>query len=118
MPKSFIIFVATLSLICCIPVIRRTINYDEEKLTYCLKTWARMDYNETIEELRSYRDELRYYLYKKKIVEYKLDRYYESEMITCFDKYGQKAPNVSYGSDCYDKCHDETPGQNCNCPRL
>ena len=74
MPKSFIIFVAILSLICCIKIINPKMNYDERFLTWCLNKYAMMEYNETIEELRRYRDEFRMYLYKKKFAEYNLDK--------------------------------------------
>ena len=117
MSKSFILFLATLSLICCIPVIRKSLNFDEKQLAYCLKQNAHLDYNEQIEELRSYRDELRYYLYLKKFEEYKIDKRIESIMLWCFDTYGEKAPRYTLGMNCYDECHDKTPGQVCNCPR-
>ena len=117
MSKSLILFLATLSLIYCVPRIRTTLNYDEEKLTQCLKENANLEYTEQVEELRGYHDTLRNFLFSKKFEEYGFDSSIRDYMIDCFDKYGEKAPRVSPGQNCMDVCHYETPGQVCRCPR-
>ena len=117
MTKSLILFLAALSLIFCVPRIRQTLNFNEEKLTQCLKDKANLEYNEQVEELRAYHDTLRNYLFSKKYEEYKFNTTIKEDMIYCFDNYGEKAPRVSPGLNCMDRCHDETPGQVCRCPR-
>ena len=117
MSKSFILLLATLSIIYCVPRIRKTLNFDEEKLTQCLKDRVNLEYDEKVEELRGYHDTLRNYLFSKKYNEYKFDTNIKEDMIYCFDHYGEKAPRVSPGLNCLDRCHDETPGQVCRCPR-
>ena len=117
MSKSFFVFLAILSIILCVPRIRKTLNFDEEKLTQCLKDRVNLEYDEQVEELRGYHDTLRKYLFNKKYEEYKFNETIKEDMIYCFDNYGEKAPRVSPGLNCLDICHDQTPGQVCRCPR-
>ena len=117
MSKSFILFLATVSLIYCMPRIRKTLNFDEEKLTQCLKDKVNLEYNVQVEELRGYHDTLRGFLFSKKYEEYQFDTKIREDMIYCFDNYGEKAKMVSPGANCMDRCHYNTPGQVCRCPR-
>ena len=117
MSKSFILFLATLSLIYCVPRIRQTLNFDEDKLTQCLKEKVNLEYNEQVEELRAYHDTLRGFLFSKKFEEYQFDTKNREDMIYCFDNYGEKAKMVSPGANCMDRCHYLNPGQVCRCPR-
>ena len=71
MPKTFILLLAILYSILCVPRIR-TPNYNEEELTKCLEEYN-IEYDEKVEELRSYYDVLRIYLFSKKFEEYQFD---------------------------------------------
>ena len=117
MSKSFFLLLATLSIIYCIPRIRKTLNFDQDKLTQCLKERASIEYNDQVEELRGYRDTLRSFLFSKKYEEYQFDTNIREDMIYCFDNYGEKAHMVSPGANCMDRCHYNTPGKACRCPR-
>ena len=116
MSKYLILFAIVVSLVVCVPRIRKNLNYDPVKLEKCLKE-RNIEYNEQVEELRGYHDTLRKYLFNKKFVEYNFKESQREEMIYCFDNFGVKARMVSPGANCRDRCKYERPGQKCNCPR-
>ena len=115
MSKSLILLLAIVSLVSCIPGIRKNLNFDKEKLTKCLKEKG-VEYDEKVEELRNYHDTLRKFLFSKKFEEYKFNKDKREEMIKCFDSYGIAAKTVSPYLNCMDRCKDERQGENCLCP--
>ena len=114
MSKTFILLFMILSLIVCVPRIR-TPNYDEKELTKCLEK-INIEYDEKVEELRGYYDVLRIFLFSKKFEEYQFDNDIKGDMSYCFENFGQKASRVSPYLNCLDICHEERPGEECNCP--
>ena len=116
MSKSLILLLAIVSLVSCIPGIRKNLNFDKEKLTKCLKEKG-VEYDEKVEELRNYHDTLRKFLFSKKFEEYKFNEDKRNEMIQCFNKFGIAARIVSPGANCMDICHYTRPEEKCNCPR-
>ena len=116
MSKSLILLLAIVSLVASVPMIRKNLNFNEEKLTKCLKEKG-VEYDEKVEELRKYHDTLRKFLFSKKFEEYKFNEDKRDEMIQCFDKYGIAARMVSPGANCMDVCHYTRPGEICNCPK-
>ena len=114
MSKTLILLLATFSLIICMPRIR-TPNYDEKELTKCLEE-RNIVYDEKVEELRGYYDVLRIFLFSKKFEEYQFDIEIKEYLIYCFENYGQQASRVSPYLNCLDLCHENRPGEECNCP--
>ena len=116
MSKSFILLLAILSFVFCVPR-RRQPTYDEKKLRECLSL-INIDLDEKVEELRGYHDVLRRYFFNKKFAEYGFDINKEEEMIKCFDQFGLKARTVSPYLNCMDMClQKKKPGERCSCPR-
>ena len=100
MSKSFILLLAILSFVFCVPR-RRQPTYDEKKLRECLSL-INIDLDEKVEELRGYHDVLRRYFFNKKFAEYGFDINKEEKMIKCFDQFRIKAIKVSHYLNCMD----------------
>ena len=109
--SKFLIFLSLILFSLCM---KRTPNFDKQKLIKCLKD-DNIEYNDLTKELRALYDADRLYLFYKRFYESKLEEYMKYQMMYCFGEYGLKLRKVSTYQNCLDKCKDT--GKNCNCKK-
>lgn len=115
MSKSLFLILIIVSLIFCVPRIRET-NYDEEKLKDCLSKIS-INLDEKVEELRTYHDSNREFIFRNKFTEYGFNADKKEEMIKCFEQFGLKVKRVTPFLDCMDRCKIfREKGGKCSCP--